>query len=165
MVLDTKPLLIPKQMQIFFNSYFCSVTPEIQSEVPFSYKTFFECLPSTNQDSCFISSCTKEEIIEAISNKSAGPNNIHTKILRLVRDDISEHLLIIFNISFAIGIIFEKVARIIPVHKKDSKQEFSNYKPISFLSNFDKILEILMHKILIKFLSEGKSYLFQTIWL
>ena len=165
LVLDTKPLLIPEQMQIFFNSYFCSVTPEIQSEVPFSYKTFFECLPSTNQDSCFISSCTKEEIIEAISNKSAGPNNIHTKILRLVRDDISEHLLIIFNISFAIGIIFEKVARIIPVHKKDSKQEFSNYKPISFLSNFDKILEILMHKILIKFLSEGKNYLFQTIWL
>ena len=45
LVLDTKPLLIPEQMQIFCNSYFCSVTPEIQLEVPFSYKTFFEYLP------------------------------------------------------------------------------------------------------------------------
>ena len=129
-----------------FNNFFCSVAAGVQSEVPFSYKTFFEYLPPPNRDSFFISPCTKEEIIEIISNfkpkKSAGPSSIPTKILRLLTDDISEHLSIIFNLSFATGIFPEKlkVAKVIPIHKKDSKLECSNYRPISLLSNIDKIL-------------------------
>ena len=51
-----------------FNNFFCWVAAGVQSEVPFSYKTFFEYLPPPNQDSFFISSYTKEEIIEVISN-------------------------------------------------------------------------------------------------
>ena len=38
-----------------------------------------------------------------------------------------------------------KFAKVIPIHKKDSKLERSNYRPISLLSNIDKILEKLMH--------------------
>ena len=71
-----------------FNSSFCSAVTEVQLEVPFSYKMFFEYLPPPNQDSFFISPCTKEEIIKIISNfkpkKLAGPNSIPTKILRLL---------------------------------------------------------------------------------
>ena len=36
-----------------------------------------------------------------------------------------------------------KVAKVVPVHKKGSKLDFSNYRSISFLSNLDKILEAL----------------------
>ena len=81
-----------------------------------------------------------------------------TKILNLLTDDISEHLSIIFNTSFATGIFPEKlkVAKVIPIHKKDSKLECSNYRPISLLSNIDKILEKLMHNRLMKFLTEQK---------
>ena len=65
---------------------------------------------------------------------------------------------IIFNTSFATGIFPEKlkVAKVIPIHKKDSKLECSNYRPISLLSNIDKILEKLMHNRLMKFLTEQK---------
>ena len=130
--------------------------------MPFSYKSFSEYLPTPSQESFFISPCTKEEIIEIIlsfkQKKSAGPNSIPTKILRLLTDDISEHLSIIFNTSFATGIFPEKlkVAKVIPIHKKDSKLECSNYRPISLLSNIDKILEKLMHNRLMKFLTEQK---------
>ena len=31
-----------------------------------------------------------------------------------------------------------KLAKVVPVHKKDSKLDFSNYIPISLLSNLDK---------------------------
>ena len=152
----------PQTIANTFNNFFCSVATGVQSEVAFSYKTFFEYLPPLNQDSFFISPCTKEEIIEIISNfkpkKLAGPNSIPNKILRLLTDDISEHLSIIFNISFATGIFPEKlkVAKVIPIHKKDSKLECSNYRPISLLSNIDKILEKLMHNRLMKFLTEQK---------
>ena len=84
-----------------FKRLFCSVAAEVQSEVSFSYKRFSEYLPPPNQDSFFISPCTKQEIIEIISSfkpkKLAGSYSIPTKILRPLTDDISEHLSIIFN--------------------------------------------------------------------
>ena len=64
---------------------------------------------------------------------------------------ISEHLSIIFNTSFATEKL--KVANAIPIHKKDSKLESSNYRPISLLSNINKILEKLIHNRLMKFLT------------
>ena len=39
-----------------------------------------------------------------------------------------------------------KIAKVVPVHKKDSKLDFSNYQPISsLLSNLDNILEKILH--------------------
>ena len=153
----------PRTIANTFNSFFCSVAAEVQSEVPFSYESFTEYLPPPNQESFFISPCTKEEIIEIILSfkpkRSAGPNSIPSKILRLLTDAISEHLSIIFDTSFVTGIFPEKlkVAKVIPIHKKDSKLECSNYRPISLLSNIDKILEKLMHNRLMKFLTEQKT--------
>ena len=108
-ILEDHTVTDPRAIANTFNSFFCSVAAEVQSEVPFSYKTFFEYLPPPNQDSFFISPCTKEEIIKIISNfkpkKLAGPNSIPTKILRLLTDGIYKYLSIIFNISFATGIL------------------------------------------------------------
>ena len=82
-----------------FNSFLYMIVPEVQPEVPFSYKTIFEYLTPPNQDSIFIS---KEEIIKTIStfkrNKSAVPSSILTKVLCLLKDDILGYLSIIFNI-------------------------------------------------------------------
>ena len=61
-------------------------------------------------------------------------------------------------VTFSTGIfpIILKTAKVIPIHKKDSRLEVSNYRPISLLSNIDKILEKLMHSRLIEFLEESK---------
>ena len=45
-----------------------------------------------------------------------------------------------------------KTAKVVPVFKKDSKLNYSNYRPISLLSNIEKILEKLMYKRLYAFL-------------
>ena len=49
-----------------------------------------------------------------------------------------------------------KIAKVIPVYKKGSKLECANYKYISLLSTFDKIIEKLMHKRLVDFLNDQK---------
>ena len=41
------------------------------------------------------------------------------------------------------------------MHKKDSKLDFSNYRPISLLSNVEKILEKLMYNRIYKFFSDN----------
>ena len=132
----------------------------------FSQKLSFQTDPSEafyqqkNNDSFIITAKNKEEICKVISslniNKSCGPNSIPTKILYLVQDQISKHLATICNLSFSTGIFptILKTAKVIPIHKKDSRLEVSNYRPISLLSNIDKIFEKLMRSRLIEFLEE-----------
>ena len=64
----------------------------------------------------------------------------------------------LFNISFLSGIFPDKlkIAKILPVSKKGSKLECSNFRPISLLSNLNKIIEKLTHKRLTEFLNEQK---------
>ena len=45
-----------------------------------------------------------------------------------------------------------KIAKLVPVFKKDSKFDYSNYRPLSLLSNIEKILEKSMYKRLYTFL-------------
>ena len=48
-----------------------------------------------------------------------------------------------------------KTAKVVAVFKKDSKLDYSNYHPISLLSNIEKILEKLMYKKLYTFLNNN----------
>ena len=51
-----------------------------------------------------------------------------------------------------------KIARVIPVYKAGSYTVMSNYRPISLLSIFYKLLEKLMYKRLIKFLEKNNIF-------
>ena len=48
-----------------------------------------------------------------------------------------------------------KTAKVVPVFKKDSKLDYGNYRPISLLSNIEKIRENLMYKRLYTFLNNN----------
>ena len=48
-----------------------------------------------------------------------------------------------------------KTVKVVPVFKKGSKLDYSNYRPISQLSNIEKILEKLMYKRLYTFLNNN----------
>ena len=66
---------------------------------------------------------------------------IPVNILKLIKNIISVLLEIIFNSSLLNGIVPDspKIARVIPIHKKESTLSLNNYRPISLLSVFNKI--------------------------
>ena len=49
-----------------------------------------------------------------------------------------------------------KIARVVPLFKAGDKSIFSNYRPISVLPSFSKILEKLVYNRLIDYLSKYK---------
>lgn len=51
----------------------------------------------------------------------------------------------IFNLAFHAGVFPDrmKVAKAIPLYKKGEKHSFNNYRPVSLLSQFSKVLEKL----------------------
>ena len=61
-----------------------------------------------------------------------------------------------FNLSFSAGVIPSglRIAKVTPIHKKESKVKCSNYRPISLLSNLAKILEKLMFNRIYDFLEK-----------
>ena len=76
----------------------------------------------------------------------------------MIPDLIIMPLCRIINTSFATGIFPDalKIVKVIPIHKGDSTDDVNNYRRISLLSVFDKIIEKLMHKRLYEFLEENK---------
>ena len=69
----------------------------------------------------------------------------------------------IINISFSTGVFpnILKIAKVIPLHKGGSSLELNNYRHISLLSVFDKIMEKIIHKQLYNFL-ESHNILFKN---
>ena len=67
---------------------------------------------------------------------------------------------LIYSNSFMTGVFPSvlKTAKVVPVFKKDSKLDYSNYYPISLLSNIEKIHERLMYKRLYTFLDNKNIY-------
>ena len=92
-------------------------------------------------------------------NKSTGPNSTPTKVLKPLKNDISTQRSDIFSVSFSTGFFptILKIAKAVPIHKKHSKLVYSNYQPISLLSNLEKILEKLMYSRIFKFLNDNNS--------
>ena len=141
----------PSDIANVFNNYFAKVAIDIQSSIRFSKKKYYDYLMPLNIESFFITPTDSTEVSNIISslnqNKSDGPNSIPIKILKLLNKDISDQLAILFNQSFSSGIFpsILKTSNIIPIYKKGSKLECSNYRPISLLSNIDKILERLVY--------------------
>ena len=77
------------------------------------------------------------EIANVISSlddsKSIGPSPIPTKLLKIIKNEISVPLSDICNTSFR-GVFPDKakIAKVIPIHKKGSTTDLNNYRPYHF---------------------------------
>ncbi len=71
------------------------------------------------------------------------PNNLSMVILKSVANEICMPLKHIVNLSLCTGEIpiQMKTAKIVPIFKSGDPTEINNYRPISLLSSFGKILE------------------------
>ena len=144
-----------------FNDYFTTVADKIlrNNKTPIR-KTFDKYLPERNSKSFVFEPCTPNEVyllVEQLNpSKGTGPNGINTEILKLINHLICDTLCKIFNMCITSGKHPDKLklAHAIPIFKKGSRLLVSNYRPISLLSNLNKILEKIMHKRIYAFLEK-----------
>ena len=79
-------------------------------------------------------------------NKAQGPDGIHGQILKNCAVSLATPLSILFDISYRTGVLPSdwKIANVVPVHKKGSKNNVENYRPISLTSlimkQFEKVI-------------------------
>ena len=144
-----------------FHNYFASIAETTKNNIKYSQKHFSDYLKEECESTIFVKPTSKEEIRDIISflnsNKAYDPNSKANRILFLLKNEISMYLADLFNLSYVAGIFLSvlKIAKVFLVFKKDSKLDYRNYRPISLLSNIEKIFEKLMYKILYTFLNNN----------
>ena len=103
---------------------------------------------------CFLFCCTASKSDKlswqntmrcCFQHRSIGDRGIGREVIRWDRN-CGEREAHICNLSFSTGIFPSdmKTAKVTPIFKSDARDEFLNYRPISLLPNFSKILEKLM---------------------
>ena len=90
--------------------------------------------------------------------KSHGWDGISAAMLKICPDEVARPLCLIFNNCIVTGSFPTawKHANVQPVHKKNSRQDKTNYRPISLLTICSKIYEKIVFDSLYSFLLENK---------
>ena len=150
----------PKDIANHINDFFVNVGPDVDKNIPkINHISSDKYLKDRNQFNFIVTHISNEEVlslIQSLPNKGTGPVSIPLKLLKDAADIIVVPLCHIIIVSFATGVFPDllKIAKVLPLHKGGSTLDPNNFRPISLLSIFDKLIEKLMHKKLYEFLEE-----------
>ena len=75
--------------------------------------------------------------------KSCQTTDFPTKVIKLNSDILAKFIYKHFNCCFDRGEFPNELkhAELVPVHKKNSKRDKENFRPVRILSNFSKVYE------------------------
>lgn len=104
----------------------------------------------------------RQELVKLIQSlkpkNSAGYDNISTKLLKTCKQELIDPLIDIVNKSFNSGIFPSalKIAKVYPKYKQGPTTQAANYRPISLIPTFSKLIEKLVLTRLIQHLSTNQ---------
>ena len=128
-----------------YNKFFANIGMDIQKELDINFD--FENNKALNFLPFKFENENEKDIEKIIDNikkdVATGPDDIPSKIIKLTKTIISPYITKIINISYETKTFPDilKKAIIKPIHKKDDKNDISNYRPISILTVISKIFE------------------------
>jgi len=155
-IINNKEAIINK-----LNNFFLDIGPKLADKIPKTTSNNFASYINTPNTSMIEFNLNLSEVKNAFNclknNKCAGIDKISVNVVKAVYDIIEPSLFHIFNISLKSGIVPEKlkIAKIIPIFKNGDDTNMSNYRPISVLSCFSKLLERIMYDRLNNYLTEN----------
>ncbi len=142
------------------NDFFTSVFKQAPNYQPNQKHT----LPGSSvTKSLFLSPITFNETIStfaSLSNtRATGTDGLSPELIKCNAASLSHQLTYIFNLSFSQGVFPKllKSAIVVPIFKGGSHVDPSNYRPISILTTFSKLLEKLFYNRLLKFINNNNT--------
>lgn len=142
------------------NDFFTLVGPNLSNEIPDSDVSFDSYLGQPKETNFIFATVTKEIVMKTINylkpKKSCGEDGISMFLLKQIIESIINPLVHLFNLSFKSGYIpaSYKTAKVIPIFKSGNMSQFNNYRPISILPAFSKLLEKIAAQQMMKYLEK-----------
>lgn len=154
-VLQTDVKLDPN----ILNSFYCTVAETLQQNLKSNVDPCSFLLGVTINDTFVLETTNTFELIEVFkgikNKKSSGYDDISIDLLKNLPDNALYVLCECFNVSFLTGIFPDclKKAIVVPLHKGGELDNACNYRPISLLSTLSKIVEKLVKRRMLEYLS------------
>jgi len=142
-----------------FNDLFSTIGLKLSKKFNNIENTEIQFLFNNNFDIVFNQPLNKTEVMKLINNlkddTATGHDNISVKLLKHIAIiSILDPLIYIYNKSINEGIVPTqfKIAIVKPIFKNGDRQVLNNYRPISLIINFAKILEkIVKSRLILRF--------------
>ena len=149
-----------------FNSFFANIGKSIGDAIIQPNNNFADFLQGNHPDNFFMLPTDHHEIISVTSKLKSSTSQCFDSIsmltIKSTIQEVATPLAHIVNNSFLSGIVPDdmKIAKIVPIHKSGNTKILNNYRPISILPAFSKLLEKLVCNRLVQFI-ENKNLLYQ----
>ena len=143
-----------------FNSFFVNVGPKLSEKIRDSNQNFETYLTkaktSFGQFQNLIHSEKEKAFNNLKLNKSPGYDDISSDIVKKSFNELFLPLHHVFTLSLNQGVFPEKLkmAKVTPIYKAGNQSLLTNYRPISVLPTFSKILERIMYNRFYDFLTK-----------
>ena len=144
------------------NSHFVTKGPKLASRLPKSRRNILQSMGPRNSHTMSFTPISVNEILntvnEFVDKKSTGSDDIPSILFKWAINIIAPKLAFIFNQLVDHGLYPEdlKIAKVTPLHKKGDKSDLDNFRPISVLTQFNKLFEKLIHVRLMTFIDKHK---------
>ena len=166
--IDGKIVSQPQEIANSFNIYFNEIGPSLAAKIVqppnMNFTEFLNNMQNSSTNFSFqaVTTDAVSKIIDNLPSKtSLGCDGLSVKFLKNIKNVILKPLTTIINQSLHLGLFPEKlkIAKIVPVFKKDDDKLLENYRPISILPAFSKIFEKVMSSQIYRYLmSENILY-------
>ena len=155
-----------------FNKFFTNIRTDLANKIPNASKPFDSYITKANismKSQLLSINELKDAFFSLKINKSPGHDGVSFNVIKKCFGELCELLKFLFNLSIVKGIFPDdlKIAKVTPIHKAGNSSNVSNYRPISVLPCFFKMLERIMYNRLQKYLKDqnimyDKQFGFQT---
>ena len=162
--INSNPVTNKSDIAESFNSYFSRIGIQTSRNVPIVNKSFCDYLSNPTPTSMFLEPVSPSTVMEKVNKlkpkTSSGHDDISTKLFKETIYIIINPLTHIINRSFEAGIVPDdmKIAKVIPIYKASDPSLLKNYRPISLLPAFSKLLEIMYDKLMSFLVSKNILY-------
>ena len=160
--IDNKKITNRRIIANEFNKYFVSIAGTLNRKYDDIGQTLISDLPNFQQylssstvNSIYLHDCSPDEICKIIAElKNGKSSDIPIHLIKKSAHITSPLLAKYFTNCLKIGYFPDelKIGRISPIYKKDNEELMENYRPVSTLAVFGKILEKVIYSRLYSFL-------------
>ena len=142
-----------------FNDYFTNIGSTLSNSIPSVDGDPTSFIPKVNSHSLFLYPVNEIElknIVKSLRNSSPGHDAVLARILKTSYEAHAVPLLHVVNLSLSQGVFPSelKLARVTPIFKSGDSSQLTNYRPVSVLSSYSKILERIVYNRLINFINK-----------
>ena len=159
-IIDDKQQIVEE-----FNSFFSNIGAKLASSIETQNKKPFNHYLKKNILSSFEFEIFEiedtEKLIKSLKTKdSFGPDGISVKLIKSIAPGILLPITLILNQSLITGIFPDsmKIAKVIPLYKKEDRELPDNYRPVSLLNAMSKIFERAAYNQLYKYFQDNDLF-------